>query len=576
MDFQLTDSRLASIAAKSIFMAFVNYCHQFLEITQLAKKRFEQRDWYGMQKDARARLDLYGQVVQRNLLELHDLMGGRITNKKVWAGMKAVYSGLIADRNDWELAETFFNSITRRIFTTVGVDPDIEYVDTDFESPPTQPSGSVFRTYLNNESIETLIQTILKSYHFQVPFEDLNRDSRLVAQEIKKHLKTIGVSRKLERIEMIKSVFFRGQGAYLIGRMFSGILRIPLVIALVNTPRGISIDAVLFDENDISILFSFTRSYFHVDVYRPYDLVQFLKTLMPRKRIAELYISIGYNKHGKTELYRDLLKHIASSHDQFELARGEEGMVMSVFTLPTYDLVFKVIKDRFAYPKNTTRQNVMAKYRLVFKHDRAGRLIDAQEFEYLKFEKSRFSQALLEHLLKNAAFTVREEDGHIIIHHVYVERRVFPLNIYLQEAGEEAAKAAVIDYGNAIKDLAATNIFPGDLFTKNFGVTRHGRVVFYDYDELNLLTNCNFRKMPPPRSPEDELSDEPWFTAGEDDVFPEEFRHFLGLPEPLKAVFIEHHADLFEVDFWKDLQERLRNGEIIDISPYPEEKRLKK
>ena len=351
---------------------------------------------------------------------------------------------------------------------------------------------------------------------------------------------------------------------------------VPFVLALANDHHGIVVDAVLLDENDVSILFSFTRSYFHVDINRPYDLVRFLKSIMPRKRIAELYISIGFNKHGKTELYRDLLHHIATSDDQFEPARGEEGMVMSVFTLPAYDLVFKVIKDHFAYPKNITRQGVMAKYRLVFKHDRAGRLIDAQEFEYLKFDRKRFSGKLLDNLLKQAAHTVNIRNDHIVINHVYVERRVIPLNIYVQEAGEEAARAAIIDYGNAIKDLAATNIFPGDLFLKNFGVTRHGRVVFYDYDELCLLTGCTFRKLPPPRSYEDELSDEPWFTTGENDIFPEEFRHFLGLQDDLRDVFIAHHSDLFEVEFWESIQERLRNGEIIDISAYPPGRRLRK
>ena len=373
---------------------------------------------------------------------------------------------------------------------------------------------------------------------------------------------------------MARPVFFRSKAAYLIGRLFSGIHVFPLVLALLNTSQGIIIDAVLLDEDEVSILFSFARSYFHVDVERPYDLVLFLCAIMPRKRVAELYISIGYNKHGKTALYRDMLQHIAYSREQFEIARGEKGMVMTVFTMPDYDLVFKLIKDQFAYPKRTSRRQVREKYQLVFNHDRAGRLVDAQEFEYLKFERGRFSPKLLAELLTVASQVVSVEGDYIILKHAYVERRVTPLNIYVSEAGEIAAAAAVIEYGNAIKDMAATNIFPGDLWLKNFGVTRHGRVVFYDYDELTLLADCNFRKMPPARSYDDELADMPWFTVDENDIFPEEFQNFLGFQDQLRELFMTHHADLLGVNFWRDYQGRHRAGDVIHFFPYGQEKRL--
>jgi isocitrate dehydrogenase kinase/phosphatase len=334
------------------------------------------------------------------------------------------------------------------------------------------------------------------------------------------------------------------------------------------------VDAVILSEDDVSVLFSFTRSYFHVDVKRPNELVSFLKSIMPRKRIAELYISIGHNKHGKSELYCDLLHHLSRSDKKFELAQGERGMVMEVYTMSDYDLVFKIIKDHFTYPKNTTRNAVMAKYELVFKHDRAGRLVDAQEFEHLQFNRNRFSNELLDSLKRNAAQNVIINDDTIIVKHAYVERRVTPLNIYLREVNEAKALTAVVDYGNAIKDLAASNIFPGDLLLKNFGVTRHGRIVFYDYDELCLLSICNFRVMPQSRSYDEELSAEPWFGVGENDVFPEELRNFIGLQGVLREVFLEHHDDLFDVHFWQQVQSRISSGEPIDIFPYGQNKRL--
>jgi isocitrate dehydrogenase kinase/phosphatase len=338
----------------------------------------------------------------------------------------------------------------------------------------------------------------------------------------------------------------------------------------------LALDAVLLDENDASIVFSFAHSYFHVDVERPYDLVRFLKSLMPRKRIAELYIGIGYNKHGKTELYRDILRHLSTSRDLFEIAPGQRGMVMTVFTMPGYDLVFKIIKDRFAQPKRTTRQTVLDKYRLVFKHDRAGRLVDAQEFEHLEFACERFNPALLQELRDTAPGTVEVRGDKVIVHHCYVERRIIPLDIYLSEASPEAAVAAVVDYGQAVKDLAYTGIFPGDMLLKNFGVTRHGRVIFYDYDELCLLTTCNFRRLPPAPSMDDEMSAEPWYGIGDDDVFPEQFGNFVGFYGPLREGFLSRHADLLDIAFWRAVQGRVAAGEVMTILPYAPEKRLRR
>jgi isocitrate dehydrogenase kinase/phosphatase len=295
---------------------------------------------------------------------------------------------------------------------------------------------------------------------------------------------------------------------------------------------------------------------------------------MPRKRIAELYISIGQNKHGKTERYRDLLRHLHSTDERFVYAPGTQGMVMVVFTMPGYDDVFKVIRDRFPPPKRTTRNSIMAKYRLVFQHDRAGRLIDAQDFQHLQFARDRFEPGLLAELLAEAGRTVRLEGDSVVLEHVYVERRVVPLDLYAREAVFPAASAALIDYGQAIKDLACTNIFPGDLLTKNFGVTRHGRVVFYDYDELCALTDVSFKNMPVARDDMEEMSETPWFGVESSDIFPEEHLRFLGIPDELKAVFLERHGDLYQAEPWQSVQRRIEAGELMEVFPYADEARL--
>ena len=333
-------------------------------------------------------------------------------------------------------------------------------------------------------------------------------------------------------------------------------------------------DAVLLTEDEVSMVFSFTRSYFFVDTDRPRELVAFLRSLMPRKPVSELYDAIGHNKHGKTELYRALLAHAQASDDRFEVAAGQPGMVMAVFTLPSYDLVFKVIRDRFPPPKTATRREVMRKYELVFRHDRAGRLVDAREFEHLEFEKRRFSEALLDELRRDARASAEIGDRTVVLHHLYTERRLRPLDLYLREATPLEGRDAVLDYGEAIRDLARSNIFPGDMLLKNFGVTRHGRIVFYDYDELAVLTDCRFREVPRSRYDQDEMAGEPWFFVGENDVFPEEFLPVLGLSGEPREAFLARHADLLGTAFWTAMQEEHRAGRVPDIFPYPQEKRF--
>ena len=567
----LTDSRLAALCADAAWRAFLSYRTDFHTITGRAADRFLRCDWQGAYADAAERLGLYGRVFKELVAAIHRLMGARLEEKPLWAASKAVYSSLITRCNDVEIAESFFNSLSRRVFTTVGVDQQIEFVDSDFDAPPTASSGTVQRSYQGAE-LPALLATIITELGFPAErYDDLPAAIATAVARLESKL-----SGPVARLEMVQSVFFRGSSAYLVGAAFRAGDEhgLPLGLALLHGERGITLDALLMGEDDLAILFSFTRSYFRVEAARPYELVRFLKTLMPRKPLAELYTAIGYNKHGKTEFYRDFLRHLQASKDHFEKAKGDRGMVMVVFTLPSYDVVFKLIKDKFDYPKDTSRSEVMHKYRLVFEHDRAGRLVEAYEFEHLRIPRERLRPELLEELQHCAADSVSIEDNYVVIQHLYVERRVRPLNLYLAETDEPAARAAVIDYGQAVKDLAATNIFPGDLLPKNFGVTRHGRVVFYDYDELCWVTDCEFRELPAPTSYEEEIAAEPWFSVHENDIFPEEFPHFLGFRSNLLETLVDYHGDLFQAVAWRRMQTALRAGNILDIFPYGADKRL--
>jgi isocitrate dehydrogenase kinase/phosphatase len=373
---------------------------------------------------------------------------------------------------------------------------------------------------------------------------------------------------QVEQIELIRSVFFQMTRAYLVGRISGKGWMRPFVLALKNSESGVLIDAVMMDESTVSILFSFTRSYFQADLPHVGQAVVFLKSILPRKPVSELFTVLGRAKQGKTERYRELFRHLQQSDDEFVHAPGDRGLVMICFTLPSFDVVFKIIRDRFAYPKNVIREEVLKKYELVFKHDRAGRLVDAQEFKRLKFPRERFAPAVLEELRQEAAGTVHFEDGDIVIDHLYIERRLTPLNLYIRNASRDDAERAVLDYGQCIRDLAVTNIFAGDLLLKNFGVTRHGRVIFYDYDELCAVTDCRFRDIPQAEHEEDEMRAEAWFHVNENDVFPETFIQFLGFDPHLKEVFLRVHREILTADWWRGIQQRLQEGDVLEVLPY--------
>lgn len=560
-------------AAERIFQSFDDYQQEFRAVTRRARTRFEERDWRGMHLDAVERLDLREQIIHRLVAEVRVMLGAQITDKLLWTQMKRAYLELINCRPNPQLAETFFNSVTRRIFATDGVDSNIEFVDSEFDYEGPRSENSVYKTF-EGGTIPSLVERLLADYALGVPYQHIERDARLIADRIEAQRQADPGMQPIEKIEVLRPAFYRGKGAYLVGRIIAGNTIMPLVIALLNLEDGIVADAAMLTEDDASIVFSFTRSYFHVELNDLRESILFLRSIMRAKRIAELYISLGYHKHGKTELYRHFIHHLAQSNDQFDIAPGERGMVMVVFTLPSYDLVFKVIRDHFAYPKTTTRQDVIEKYALVFKHDRAGRLVDAQEFEHLQFPRDRFSDRLIKELRTHAPSSISFDDDRVLIRHLYIERRVTPLNLFLRQVDCETACATVLDYGQVLKDLARTNIFPGDLLLKNFGVTRHGRVIFYDYDELTLLTECNFRDLPQARHLDEEMDAEPWFYVGPADIFPEEFITFLGLSGELRDVFLRTHGDLFSADYWRRMQEGHRAGEIMDIFPYTWDKRL--
>jgi isocitrate dehydrogenase kinase/phosphatase len=591
---QRLDSTVAYGIAKAMMDGFNRHYRLFRTESARAKHRFETRDWHGQQRAQRERIEFYDLRVNECVKRLRKEFKAEQQPMDVWEQVKLHYIGLLVNHHQPELAETFFNSVSTKILQRAYFQNDFIFVrpavSTEYienEEPQARPTYRCY--YPTAQNMEAELLRMLQDFGLSVPFEDLARDAHLVLAAMKPQFDHVKLRANFQ-FQVLSSLFFRNKGAYVVGKIINGFQEVPFALAVLHSEQGqLVIDAALFGEDDLLMLFSFARATFMVDMEIPSAYVQFLRGMMPRKPRAEFYNALGLAKQGKTLFYRDFLFHMRHSTDQFRIAPGIKGMVMLVFDLPSFPFVFKVIKDFYPPQKDTTREQIRGKYLLVKQHDRVGRMADTLEFSEVGFPRDRFTDELIAEIEKFAPSQLeisdRNGDGHIevVLKHCYIERRMIPLNMYLQEAfdagpdaarGREQIERAVVEYGNAIKDLVGANIFPGDMLWKNFGITRHGKVVFYDYDEIEYITDCNFRRVPAPRNEEDEMSGEVWYSVGPHDVFPETFGPFLLGNPMVRAVFMQHHADLLDRDFWQSQKERIAAGHVFDVFPYERDRRF--
>lgn len=579
------DPGVAEQIAETIEAGFSRYRSQFMRVTEEARGRFAQRDWLGVQRASLLRIKLYRRCSDEAAAKLRQLLEDTGASLTDWETARALYIKLLEPRPDAELGGTFFNTMYRRTHAHEGIDQRYGFVSDRIQS---KEQGLALRSYSNtalenpdssnkfiqNKGLREVLKAVFADTDLGVPFADLNRDIDLIESTMKALIPLLRGDQNDIQIELIDAVFYRNKGAYLVGRMSIDGHTFPLAVPILNSAKGAFVDTIIWNENDLSTIFSFTRTYFFVEVTSPRAMVKYLKALLPKKKTWELYTSLGFFKHGKTEFYADFLRHLDQSDDQFVIAEGIRGMVMTVFTLPSYQTAFKIIKDKFSPTKTVTRQGVMDAYYLVKTHDRVGRMADTQEFTDLYLPRDRFDPELIKELTRVANNSIEVTDEFVVIRHVYSERLMTPLNIYIQNCTEFERRLVLEDYGHAIKQLAAANIFPGDMLLKNFGVTRHGRVVFYDYDEIVYLTDVNFREIPKSNHPEDGMAADAWFSVEDADVFPEEFKNFLFSSKELIDLFSEHHGDLFTAEYWRDLQENVRENKLIDVFPYRHNRRF--
>lgn len=563
--------------ADTILAGFHKHYTMFRATSAQAKALFEAADWHGIQNLVAERIQMYDDRVLEAVDVLRHDFAANILNERVWKYAKTEYITLLVNHKQPELAETFFNSVSTKILDKeyyvnqfIFVRPAIstEYIDSSV--------GTFKSFYPGTQGLRGCLKNVLHHFQWKKTFAHKVRDIGNILHAAKEHFGGKWPPNELNlHIQVLHSAFYRNKCAYIFGQIITGHDRHPFALAIVHNKEGkLVVDAALFEARQIAVLFSFARAYFLVDMDVPSAYVRFLREILPMRSKADLYTMLGLQKQSKNIFFREFIKHLRYSEDKFILAPGVKGLVMSVFTLPSFPYVFKVIKDVFGPNKDFDRQYVRDKYYLVKKHDRVGRLADTLEYSNVAVPLDRCDEEMLHELRTLAPSQVEEKDGYLVVKHVYVERRLHPLNMYMQTATPEEKAAAVIDYGYALKDMATANIFPGDMLYKNFGVTRFGRIIFYDYDEIEYMTDCNFRKIPEAPNPEYEMSGEVWYPVNKGDVFPEEFAPFL-LGEPdVRKVFLEYHRDLLTPEFWQEKKARIEAGMIDDFYPYPQSVRF--
>ncbi|MFN0317444.1 MAG: bifunctional isocitrate dehydrogenase kinase/phosphatase [Burkholderiales bacterium] len=574
---ELTNEERAAAIARALLDGFDKHYRLFRQICKDAKIRFEQGDWVAVRAAHADRIAFYDERVREATERLQRDFDAGALPESAWQEIKLRYVGLLTNHKQPELAETFYNSVSCRLLHRTYYHNDNLFVRPAVSTEYLESDPPAFRSYYPSKvGLRQSFRQILVDFGLAVPFSDLQRDLGNVLKVVRAHFPRPLRIEANHQVQVLSSLFHRNKRTYAIGKIINGNVEVPFAIPIVHSDGGpgLVMDAILLDPREIAPLFAFSRAYFMVDMEVPSAYVDFLASMMPGKPKAELYTALGLQKHGKTLFYRDFLHHLKHSTDDFTIAPGIKGLVMIVFTLPSYPYVFKVIRDHISPAKNIDHQTVKDKYALVKRHDRIGRMADTLEYADVAFPKARFSEQLVRELKRDVPSLVEEYGEWFVVKHLYIERRMTPLNIYLDQAASAQIMDVIRDYGNAIKELASVNIFPGDMLFKNFGVTRGGRVVFYDYDEIAHMTEINFREVPAARTLEDEMAAEPWYPVGQNDVFPEEFTPFLLSGGKIRESFLKYHADLLTAAYWNSVKARCEQGQVEDVFPYQQAKRF--
>jgi len=569
-----TDRERITLTARWILREFDAYYLESRQIPALARAAFEQRDPRATLALSGRRLSIYndsinalGPALMRAFPVLADI-------ERLWHGVEREYVPLIAGRYEADLAFAYLHSVHRKLYQ--GEWKPVEYAfEATVQATGKQPN--VHLTYPGGPQVRPeTVEEILRMPGFSVPYRHLAEDAWLACERINR----ITAGDRVRRIEMVDAAFYRNRGCYLIGRMvLEDMLQVPLIFVLLNSEQGVYVDALLHSEADAHNLFSSTWANFMVTNARYHELVAFLHRLMPHRPEGLLYTTIGFNHVGKVAVMKDLRAEVEATGERFETSAGFKGSVAIGFSVPSSSYNLKVIRDvptdQYKWGTFPGLDAVLAKYGRVHEMDRSGSMLDNVIYYNLKLERSLFDPELLDELLEHAARSVSLSGDAVIFKYLIVQRKVTPLPVYLENAPPEESERVIVELGYTIKNNMAAHIVNKDLDMRNYGVGRYGRVILFDFDALEWLTEVKIRTNIGREDGEEDIPD--WYFEEGVVFLPEELGSGLLLPNRhLHRLFCEAHADLLTTRYWEEIQQAFLAGQVPRVRVYPEERKLRR
>jgi isocitrate dehydrogenase kinase/phosphatase len=564
--------------ARLLLAVFDDFYRILCEYPYRAMRAFETIDPQASIRISRERLGLYSKYITHHGPRIHAAFPALADNPNVWDQVDRLFSAMITDRYEADVAFSFAHSIRRNICHEL-------WRPVAYSFPPPSKHralsmASVFRRIPIQGHIDAeLVASALTTPGFSVPFRDLRGDSERIVERINFLLDSDAPDAELPiALDVVEAGFFRERVAFVVGRwVLSDSSCVPFVVALVNGPSGIVVDALLHRVADVHNLFSSTLANFHVTTRLYYQTCVFLFSLMPRRPLGHHYSTIGFNHVAKVAILNEVIEQLSQSGQKFQRSPGFVGTVALGFTFESCSYHLKVIRDRptasYKWGEFPGVAAVLDKYRVVHEINRAGSMLDNVMYFNLTLEKDMFDPALLADICREATGNVHVEGNSVFIRSLIVQLKIVPLPVYLETADESEIRSVIVSLGHCIRNNAATNIFNKDLDSRNYGVGRYGRVLLFDYDAVEKLTEVKIRTNSDREPGEEDIP--PWFFEEGTIFLPEEIEYGLQLKNELACrTFRRVNADLMTVDYWLQMQQKLLRDEVPELSMYPESCKL--
>jgi isocitrate dehydrogenase kinase/phosphatase len=569
------DNRIRTTAAL-ILAIYDDFYRQLCEYPHRAQRAFETMDPHTSIRISQERLGLYSRYIAEHGPRILAAFPALAADLGVWDALDRLFMAMIVDRYDADIAFSFAHSIRRNIGR--GLWRPVAYSFPPPSKLRADSMASVHRRLRVLGRIDAeLISTALRVPNFSVPFRDLQGDAEKIRARVEELLRAASNGSPALALDVAEAGFFRDRSAFIVGRWVLAHDRIvPFVVALLNSPEGIYADAVLHRVSDIHDLFSSALANFHVTTRLYYQTCVFLFSLMPRRPFGHQYSTIGFNHVGKVAILNEINEQVRRGH-RFQRSPGAPGTVALGFTFDECSYHLKVIRDK---PTNSYKWGafpgvaaVSDKYRVVHEINRAGSMLDNVMYFNLRLDRGMFDPALLDEICREAAGSVQVDQDGVYLRQLIVQLKIVPLPVFLETADEDATRAVMVSLGHCIRNNAATNIFNKDLDSRNYGVGRYGRVFLFDYDAVEKLTDVKIRTNTG-REPGEEAVPE-WFFEDGVIFLPEELEYGMQLKSSYaRRCFREENFDLLSVEYWQDVQQKLKRGEVPALRIYPDGTRL--